>query len=987
MATALRICIHGVRAPEARSYHVQVRCIPKYDGVGAAPTTNGSLARTENSEVTNVPTFINHVFALRTEKRIRPGFQTPSILSLDLYAKLPPVASSDSAHVKDRYEAVASGVVDLDADQASKLSAGGRVNLTAKLESASGKSTGQYRVSLELIILDKPTGQNQLNLSTAASASENCCILVARATSLPKSSSGAGNQNPSCFVLVSTSKDRAKNRPSRAMTMTIPNERNPTWEEYVFVDISGLKMSKDNLEFKVVDDSCRESILECSLPLSAFQPGPHYNLHLTSDEDEPDLYISVQFPPTCWLDDSDEESDDEDDRLWIAVSILEHQVSTTHSNPIDGLIAQLVVQETAASAEVDFDDEWFVDVDITAGDMRKELIKSFKGTHLGKKTRNVDVVLMEGERGKSLWPYGHEGVLCESDEAKFLFVRVHQLIYDGSEEDDTFVGEAMVDLSKVRNDSSGAVSSLGSFALVDREGCDVGNLMLQINTMTTAALRARKRDKEHLSEHRQPAQHRTSDSQQSTLLDILIADMDEKQNAFEAIQRGLDLSEGLTQLQRWRLDDAEKKKRYLAQELSHMQNLLQEERKASRSPQVLENLGHLAINDEETMQYVTSVVAALGQERRKNRDVVHKLQQLHAEHSDAVKSRSKYAELEEAHFAQAKLIRGMEDQLKRVSTYKGTIKRQEQVIRELQGVLVGGKKWKKDSLKYENDANLLKKTNEALEKEIDELKRVKGVEEISTLRSQLDVARTNESKVRIAREEHEQERLEAMMRWEKAEATAIAAQNELLETTKRYAREAAQLKARLAEKDAQLMGGFGALSSIGFHDDFVDDPVLQFSKGIETLPPLVPLSRQSSAATRKSGAKISLEKSLSTATTHPETPLGEMGHAFLKTPSLPGMDETPAVERPGRSVSYSIPESLVATPKKRSGRRRTTESLSDDSSVSSSSYGSSEYSRSSIATSRRSSRTSRTSRTSSTATTMQTAVTTDTSEYYTSDSD
>lgn len=41
--------------------------------------------------------------------------------------------------------------------------------------------------------------------------------------------------------------------------------------------------------------------------------------------------------------------------------------------------------------------------------------------------------------------------------------------------------------------------------------------------------------------------------------------------------------------------------------------------------------------------------------------------------------------------------------------------------------------------------------------------------------------------------------------------------------TKKYAREIAQLKARLAEKDAQLLGGFGAPSNLGLEEFCIDD--------------------------------------------------------------------------------------------------------------------------------------------------------------------
>merc|ERR1712224_1013443 len=51
------------------------------------------------------------------------------------------------------------------------------------------------------------------------------------------------------------------------------------------------------------------------------------------------------------------------------------------------------------------------------------------------------------------------------------------------------------------------------------------------------------------------------------------------------------------------------------------------------------------------------------------------------------------------------------------------------------------------------------------------------------------------------------------MRAEKAEVRAMAARNELIEASKRFAHEISTLKARLAEKDAQLLGGFGPLAN------------------------------------------------------------------------------------------------------------------------------------------------------------------------------
>ena len=56
--------------------------------------------------------------------------------------------------------------------------------------------------------------------------------------------------------------------------------------------------------------------------------------------------------------------------------------------------------------------------------------------------------------------------------------------------------------------------------------------------------------------------------------------------------------------------------------------------------------------------------------------------------------------------------------------------------------------------------------------------------------------------------------LAVTLRAEKADIKASTARNEMIDVTKKYAKEISSLKARLAEKEAQLMGGFGSLSKL-----------------------------------------------------------------------------------------------------------------------------------------------------------------------------
>ena len=86
---------------------------------------------------------------------------------------------------------------------------------------------------------------------------------------------------------------------------------------------------------------------------------------------------------------------------------------------------------------------------------------------------------------------------------------------------------------------------------------------------------------------------------------------------------------------------------------------------------------------------------------------------------------------------------------------------------------------------------------------------------------ELAILRDEVKDLRLAYQERERdhrdlqaERVALTLRSEKAEANAIASNNEMLEVSRRCAREVAGLGAKLAEKDAQLMGGFGSVSNM-----------------------------------------------------------------------------------------------------------------------------------------------------------------------------
>ncbi|GIM13363.1 hypothetical protein Vretimale_16518 [Volvox reticuliferus] len=94
-----------------------------------------------------------------------------------------------------------------------------------------------------------------------------------------------------------------------------------------------------------------------------------------------------------------------------------------------------------------------------------------------------------------------------------------------------------------------------------------------------------------------------------------------------------------------------------------------------------------------------------------------------------------------------------------------------------------------------------------------------------------------------------EEKTAALLRAEYAEGAAEAAQNELMEVTRKYAREIAALKTRLAEKDAAMMGGFGGLDALSSRSEppFPAFPSLSDAAG----PAAAPVGSPSSSSGRR----------------------------------------------------------------------------------------------------------------------------------------
>jgi hypothetical protein len=169
--------------------------------------------------------------------------------------------------------------------------------------------------------------------------------------------------------------------------------------------------------------------------------------------------------------------------------------------------------------------------------------------------------------------------------------------------------------------------------------------------------------------------------------------------------------------------------------------------------------------------------------------------------------KGRHLELQDAHAEMSRYLQKCEKEAARVGKCRATIEMQEGVISRLEGLLEQAAVDQRRLAEAEALASRVQDANSVLQSGPD-------WEELSILRDTV-------SDLRVAYRERESdhkdltnERISLTLRVEKSEANAIASNNEMLEVSRRCAREIAGLRSKLAEKDAQLMGGFGSVANM-----------------------------------------------------------------------------------------------------------------------------------------------------------------------------
>ncbi|KAL1525783.1 hypothetical protein AB1Y20_020625 [Prymnesium parvum] len=215
--------------------------------------------------------------------------------------------------------------------------------------------------------------------------------------------------------------------------------------------------------------------------------------------------------------------------------------------------------------------------------------------------------------------------------------------------------------------------------------------------------------------------------------------------------------------------------------------------------------------------------AAYRTDRRKMEQMLEQQQTMGAALAAHEQLHQAHVELKEAHRQQAVQMQRLQDEVRRAEEarrvaeersgrYRAATKKQEAIIVRFEALLGQAAK-KLESKKLEGVK--LEEAKRQLEPEMEALKsKLQQMEaELQSERGKPRVEPQHEAHDEAPSAEAE-EQVRLLVRTEKSERRAAALEEEMMEMSRLHAREVASLKLKIAEKDAQLMGGFGSNANL-----------------------------------------------------------------------------------------------------------------------------------------------------------------------------
>jgi len=243
--------------------------------------------------------------------------------------------------------------------------------------------------------------------------------------------------------------------------------------------------------------------------------------------------------------------------------------------------------------------------------------------------------------------------------------------------------------------------------------------------------------------------------------------------------------------------------------------------------------------------------AAYRADRRRMQQLQAQVDQLSAALGTQEQLSSSYAKLKEAHREQAQHMQRLQEEGKKMAKYRVTAKQQETIIQRLESLMAATLKDAKRVKVVEPQLEAAQKQRGELQGQLARQMAKLAQQEAEAKQRESELLAEIEAKVEAAHEggASPEEVAKLLMRAEKAERRAASLEEEMTEMARVNGRETAALKMKLAESEAQAMGGFGSASNLVLGEL---TPLGALPPPAADLPPLLPRLPSGGASQRRS---------------------------------------------------------------------------------------------------------------------------------------
>ena len=774
----------------------------------------GTAARTETTEVTSAPEFTNRAFVMTVPRdqagglvpqgaadllggRDWPGNNDgpgvaigdgPPALMCQLFARKTALNSAMGHDIL-----CGTGYVEFFGPTVQRLQRGEAVSVNVALDSPEGRDPAQLSLQITMLDTNLAGAVGTRDKPSGTGRSLRVSVLVHSAKNLPMDE--ASGRAPAAFVAAKTMREAAARLPSRAATRALKGETDPIWNEVVTVEVGEKELDREKVLLAVVNHDTNKLMAKAAIPLRALSVGRHYNLSLQLGNGA-SLNCTVVMPsaPERELKTLEQQSG----TTRVEASVMGISGGGDNGAGYEGPVTAVwSLASSVSSAQSAGAGKVNVYTSVNAGS-EDSVVQALSSIGAEKTTDVVPTLQGSSLSGPPLWPSGHRAAFyCSSNAISHGAAIVLELHNGGG-----MIGRAVMPTDDLG--PGGKPSSLNDVPLVSR-GEEVGRVTVTARVWPRdELLQSRKKEVQGGFD---PGGGLGVGGEGAWMLSAMATDMIDKQAALDDALARLEASERRVENLKFRYQEAEASRQRLEGDNAELRRLLHEERNADPAAG-LQALGLNGVDDlMEAKDRLGQLAARYAQEKRRNAELVHRLKAVHEQTVQAEQLKGRHLELQEAHAELSRYLQKCEREAARVGKCRATIEMQEGIIARLEGLLEQSVVDGRRLAEAEAEASRLRDANAMLQSGPD-------YEELAILRDEV-------KDLRLAYQERERdhrdlqaERVALTLRSEKAEANAIASNNEMLEVSRRVAREIAGLRAKLAEKDAQLMGGFGSVSNM-----------------------------------------------------------------------------------------------------------------------------------------------------------------------------